>query len=273
MTNTKKILFSDLDGTLLSDDKTISPENLQAIKAMTDAGHSFVIATGRPLMSALEIAKAYHFMGADFYIASFNGGLIYDCNQQKEIYHEGIERKYVRFLFDEAKKRNLHVHTYSPTHVLAERPSEMLTHYLSHIHMPSMIVGNVCDVLTEDPLKVIIADLHDHEKLVRFQEDLRSQMDPVSNNMFSSAILLEYGSLKASKGQAIRILCKLLGIDISNSIACGDEENDISMLDAAGIGAVMKNGVTNAKSHGDYITRNDNNHHGIAEIIENFILK
>ena len=66
----KKIIFSDLDGTLLTDDKQISPGNREAIRAMTEAGHSFVIATGRPFESALKISSELGLNGEGCYIVS-----------------------------------------------------------------------------------------------------------------------------------------------------------------------------------------------------------
>ena len=56
------------------------------------------------------------------------------------------------------------------------------------------------------------------------------------------------------------------------TVAVGDEENDISMIRAAHVGVAMKNGTTEAKAAADYITECDNNHDGIAEVIEKFIM-
>ena len=74
-----RILFTDLDGTLLDSYKNISDQNLQAIDKMIKAGHKFVISTGRPIQSAILIAKRYGWDGDGYYISSYNGGLIYDC--------------------------------------------------------------------------------------------------------------------------------------------------------------------------------------------------
>ena len=65
----------------------------------------------------------------------------------------------------------------------------------------------------------------------------------------------------------------MLSIDIQNAYAAGDERNDISMIEAAGVGVAMKNAVEEAKAAADYITENDNNHDGIAEVIDKLILE
>ena len=75
-----------------------------------------------------------------------------------------------------------------------------------------------------------------------------------------------------NKGWAVEELCRRLGIPITDAVAAGDEANDISMLRAAGVGAAMCNGIPAAKEAADYVTQRDNNHDGIAEVIERFLL-
>ena len=57
-----KILFTDLDGTLLTEDKRISETDMRSIRAMIDAGHKFVMTTGRPLTSVKQLAEQYGFL-------------------------------------------------------------------------------------------------------------------------------------------------------------------------------------------------------------------
>ena len=72
----------------------------------------------------------------------------------------------------------------------------------------------------------------------------------------------------SSKGNAIRRLCKYLDIDIKDSAAIGDADNDISMIEAAGHGICMINGSDRAKKAADHITAKDNNHDGFLEIFQ-----
>lgn len=75
-----------------------------------------------------------------------------------------------------------------------------------------------------------------------------------------------------SKGHAVKKLCELLQIPLANTVAAGDQENDISMIEAAAVGAAMKNATDAVKASADYITENDCNHSGVAEILRKFIL-
>lgn len=268
----KKILFSDLDGTLLNSQKEISQTNLDAIRKMTEEGHKFVIATGRPIQSAIRIAQEYGFITPGFYIASYNGGLIYDCYEKKTIQKYTVPLPYIRYLFDEAAKEGLHCHTYSRTHVVSEHQTDALDHYTKHIGMPGLVVDDVLSALDEEPVKLIVISLDGRGQLAAFRDRLAPWADERLFSTFSSDILLEYANLSSTKGCAVQFLCEYFHIPIENAIAAGDEENDITMIDAAGIGVVMQNGTASTKQHADYITERDNDHDGIAEIVEKFVL-
>lgn len=84
---------------------------------------------------------------------------------------------------------------------------------------------------------------------------------------------LEHVAPGIDKGSAVRFLCEYTGIPLCNTIAAGDAENDISMIRAAHIGCAMRNAEEEVKQAADYITENDNNHDGVAEIIHKFVLK
>ena len=75
------------------------------------------------------------------------------------------------------------------------------------------------------------------------------------------------------RGFAVRWFCDYLGIPIENSVAAGDAQNDVEMLKAAHVGAVMCNAFPGIAEYGNYVTEHDNNHDGVAEIIHKFILK
>jgi hydroxymethylpyrimidine pyrophosphatase-like HAD family hydrolase len=76
-----------------------------------------------------------------------------------------------------------------------------------------------------------------------------------------------------NKGNSIRWMCDYLNIPLENTIAVGDAENDITMIQTAGIGAVMKNASDDMKQYGNYITKKDNNEGGVAEVIKKFMLE
>lgn len=267
-----KILFTDLDGTLLDNQKKISSHTLGMIHSMLDDGHKFILSSGRPLNSVLMVAKEFGFDGPGSYVSSFNGGLIYDCGAGKILLRSAIPMDYAVCLFAEAKKANLHIHTYSATHIVSRKETPELKEYQAHIKMPYIISDDLAATLTEEPMKIIVMDLNGRKRLEQFRAEHADWAKDKVSSTFSSPRLLEYGSLNSTKGNAVRFFCDYFQIPISDAIAVGDEENDTTMIEVAGIGVAMKNATQITKNTADYVTENDNNHDGIAEVIEKFVL-
>lgn len=267
------ILFTDLDGTLLTDTKELTPGNRKAIEEALFAGHQIVISTGRPLCGAKNQAEKLGLNGKGCYIICFNGGEIYDCWQKKSIYRQTLPLWQVRFVFDEAKKRGLAVQTYDSSSIYCEEDRIEFKNYSQIFQVPLKVVPDVLSHLTEEPCKVLVINESSRKMLEQFRNELlpwaRGRMDL----FFSCDKFLELVPLGVSKGHGMELLCRHLGVSIKDTVAVGDAENDGPMIQAAGTGAVMINGDVATKALGDYITTRDNNHDGVAEVIEKFLLK
>ena len=274
MTTDTKILFTDLDGTLLNDDKEVSREDLDAINELIEKGHRFVIATGRPIYSAKIVAKEIGLFRDGIYIAASNGGVIYDCGADKIVSADTLDLETVRLLFSAALAENLSIHTYTDTHVVSVRTTDEIRMYTTRIKMPHKLLERIPEDLPGEPPKLIVMSAKQGSRaiLADFERRHEDMVRGRAKSVFSNDFLLEYLPPNVSKGNGLRKLCELLGIPIANSVAAGDEANDIPMLQAAGIGAVMQNGTDEAKSHADYVTNRTNNESGVSEIIRKFIL-
>lgn len=93
-----------------------------------------------------------------------------------------------------------------------------------------------------------------------------------SSLAFSCDEYLEYCPLNTTKGKGIRFLCDILDIPLENTIAVGDERNDISLLEQAKLGIAVKNANDELKKNADIILEYTNNEDAIAEIIQKYIL-
>jgi len=267
-----KLLCVDLDGTLLDDDKNISRENLDSIEEMLKRGHKFAIVTGRPLASALIVARENNLIREGSYIATFNGGQIYDCSTGKVISEVRMPKEYAQYVFDKAYKAGLHVHTYDDEHVICKRKSPELDFYLGNTKLEGIITEDPLSYIDEAPIKLIVMSMEGRKVLEPFRDSLLEWSEGKLSSIFSNPHLLEYSSPEIGKGEAIRSLGVLLNVDIQDIIACGDEENDLTMIEAAGVGVAMINGTEAVKKTADYITKNNNNENGIKEVIDRFIL-
>ena len=267
-----KILFTDLDDTLLNSDKEVSTTDLESIDRMVKAGHKFVVATGRPFYSADKLCKKLGFIRPGFYLVCSNGGVLYDYDKQDFIKKTTVTSENISYVFDLARKAGLHIHTYTNDYVVSERETEELIFYCDRIKMPYKILDHIPEDLPYLPPKMVIMSSNGRSALIPFEKSLHPWIDGKMSTVFSSEYLLEVLPIEATKGNGVRTLCSHFNIPIENSICCGDEENDISMIVAAGIGVAMKNGTDSVKAHADYITCNTNNENAITEVIEKFIL-
>ena len=163
-------------------------------------------------------------------------------------------------------------HTYDDINVVSERDTPELRKYCKAIMVPPVVVDDAVSYLKNDPIKVIVICHESRERLNAFREYMTAWCEDRVEMVFSSPILLEFANPKATKGLSVRFMCDHFNIPIEDSVAAGDEENDISMIEAAGTGVAMCNGTDITKDAADYITENDNDHSGIAEIIYKYIL-
>jgi len=271
MKSDSKILFTDLDGTLLDDKKDITAENREAIFNALHKGHSIVITTGRPLAAALPMIRDLQLDQDGCYAITYNGGLLYNCYKKIPVYKETIPLSYVRYIFKQAEAFHLHCQTYSDTHVLSNIYNQELEYYVKEIHIPYCIKPGFLDTLTEEPVKVMTIDLTSTDNLCRYRTFMADWAKDKISIFFSGKGYLEHVMKDVSKGRAMKILCRHLNIPLENAIAVGDAENDISMLQTAAIGIAMVNADSKVKKHADFVTKSDNNHSGVAEIIKKFL--
>ena len=274
MNQSKKMIFLDLDGTLMDDQKNVPEYNMSAIKDALAVGHKVIICTGRPLCSAKKLFPVLGMEKEGCYAITYNGGLIYDIYNQETLFKQTLPLEYVRYIFEKASEYGIYMQTYSDDQVLCQEDTKEGSAYSTRLKIERAIVPDVFEVLgNEEPCKTLaIADGYDHKKLEAFREAFDDWADGKVNIFFSCYEFLEFVPVGISKGAGIRFLADYLNIPMENTIAVGDAENDIPMIETAGLGVVMKNATDDIKKYGDYITELDNNQGGVGEVIRRFML-
>lgn len=266
-----KILFSDLDGTLLDDNKQISEANKKAIQKTLADGNYFVICTGRPVSSGRIVAKALGLNTPGCYMICFNGSLVYDCSSDRVLTKHSVMIHDVARLFEAAKKARIHIQTYNETDIITLSHTKELDYYITHTGMTYKVVGNILNALTAEPQKVLLIDLDANGKLERFQRNNRYWTEQNMNSFFSVPQYLEYCPKGIDKAFGVEYLAHFLNIPIENTIAVGDERNDLAMIQKAHIGIAMANAHEEVLKAADYVTERDNNHDALAEVVERFL--
>ena len=269
-----RVLFTDLDGTLLNDAKEVTPGNQAAIDEALAKGHKIVVCTGRPLASARVCAAKAGLVRDGCYVICFNGGQIYDPYHEKTVYGKTFPKEIAVDIINEALKRDLHIQGYNDTEILSVRETEELRQYAAVNRLPYKIVASAEEVVPKDPYKLIaLTTSEEREKNLKFQREVIAPLAGKVQSFFSNDRYQEIVPEGISKGFAVRWFCDYVGVPIENSVAAGDAQNDIEMLKAAHVGAVRCNAYPGIAEYGNYVTEHDNNHDGVAEIIHKFILK
>lgn len=269
----KRMLFLDLDGTLLNDAKEITPGNRAALELALERGHDVIITTGRPLKSAMDQA---HSLGMDrpgCYLIAYNGAVIYDWATEKQVFHRSLDYASVCRVFDQANAMGLHIQTYDTWKVLVETrcDDQAVRCYCKTIGMEYGVIPDVRKDLKEEPVKCLIIDYDRQEGLLQIHDWICGNMAGQVDCFFSCDQYLEVVPTGMSKGEAVKMLCQTFGVEIADAVAVGDAANDLSMIEAAGIGVAMANGSDQVKAAASYVTVRDNNHDGIAEVVERFL--
>lgn len=269
----KKVLFLDMDGTTLDDDKQLSEANLDALCRAVKAGHEVVITTGRTHSSAGYLREHY---GLDRigcrYMIVYNGAAILDCETGKLLYSKTIPVEYAARMIDAAREEGVYLHSYTEKKVLTERDDENLAVYLKRTSMEAEIVPDLKKAVDRPPYKLLAVEVRDPDRLLAFKQNQSSWIKGKVDMYFSCREYLEVVPEGVSKGAALQMFCKMREIPIEHTIAAGDEGNDLSMLRAAGIGCAVANAQEEVKKTADYVTERDNNHSAVAKIVERFLL-
>ena len=267
-----KIITCDLDETLLCMDRTISKRNIDAIHAAMEKGVKFVCASGRGYMSfqnTLQEIGLYDL--ADQYSISFNGIEITENRGNRVLFLEGISWELANALYVKGVEFGVCMHIYTQDTVYIYKLNEDERKFLEN-RMDYILVDD--PDLTFLKGQQIIKVLYEHNgydylnKIEKEVADLTGECE-VS---YSSGRYLEFNKAGISKGAGLERLARILGVDMKDTLAIGDNVNDITMIRAAGLGAAVGNVYEGIRAECDYVAEATNDEGGVGEIIEKFVL-
>ena len=263
----KSVLFFDLDGTLLNDEKTISPRTRAALEACVAKGHTFVISSGRAYSSIIKIVERLGLENCNPLISSFNGSQIYHLKNKEMLHSVKLSTDIIARIRDLAKEMGVHLQSYSDTKVLTESINKNVTFYCEY-------VKNECELLPDiaaeglETYKLLAVDLDNRQLLEVFRAKVEEMCAGKVQCFFSNDWFLEILPYGTTKGTALKFVCDYAGVDYKYSYAFADAENDLPMLEAAAYPTVLLNGIPAAKAAARFITFTDNNHEGLAPFLE-----
>lgn len=256
------LICTDLDGTLLRNDKTVSPENREAMDYFKREGGYFTFVTGRMpffVSYALDAVKPNAPFGC------VNGAGLYDAAKKEYVWTATMPDNVialVQHIDEHFSDVGIQVNTFHKTYFCKE--NETMVHFRKLTNLENLTC-HYKDV--QEPIAKILFGSESEEEIKNIEKMLKSH--PLSNQfdfIRSEKTLYEILPKGICKGTSITKLCDCLNIDIRKSIAIGDYNNDISMFRAAGIGIAVSNACEDALNAADFVTVS-NEEHAIAKVI------
>lgn len=262
----KKIFFTDLDGTLLNDQKEITPKTYDAVINWMNSGNYFALSSGRPLNSIKEVIALHKLQHKNLFAVGFNGALIYHPDTDTKITSKTLSVEEMHTVKSVADKHGIYCHAYDDSRILIPRDGEEIQFYTRVIHLPYEVIENFPEGIAPSN-KMLCIKLNAGNLLQDLADDITKALNGSVTCVQSCEHYLEVFSNSSGKGKAVVELCKHLNIDITDSFAAGDEQNDISMIEAAGTGIAMLNGRDTVKASANVITKTSNNEDGLLPFL------
>jgi len=265
------LIAIDMDGTLLNPAHAITPRVKDAITAARARGVRIVLATGRPFTGVEEYLDELGMNGEGDYCITFNGAVIQNAAGTASVAETTLG--YDDFVYCEKVSRDLGVHFHALYEQSMMTPNaDISSHTVRDAYISrTPLLYRAVDQM--DPawrfrkfMMVDHADVLDRA-IARLPQELLDRYTVVK----SAADFLEILHPEAGKGRALAILAAHLGVPHDRIMAIGDQENDLVMLQAAGVAVAMGNAIDRVKAVADYVTTS-NDEDGVAVAIERYIL-
>jgi Cof subfamily protein (haloacid dehalogenase superfamily) len=262
-----RLVVVDLDGTARSRQLGVTFGVRGAVAAAQARGVRVCVATGRMWRSAEPWVRT---LGADSPVILYNGGQVLDFSTGRSLYERRLPRLAARGALTLVRRvPEVQPLLYAGDRVYAEQQHPLTDAYAVDDGLSYEIVPSLDILLDGDPHKLLIIGAH--ERIEALQGTVRQAGLPV-HAVQSEPVYLEILPSGVSKGAALRAMVEALGIAIEETIAIGDNWNDLEMIEAAGLGVAMGHAPEGVRTKADYVcgTAEDE---GVREVIERFVLE
>lgn len=266
-----RLIASDLDDTLLNREAQLSAENIQAIREVQAKGITFTIATGRMFQSALPFAKELG-LPAEQPMICYNGALIKRLSGET-IYERFLDPELALKVARYGQERGWTVNLYYQDELYVAEINEQVQSYAENAQVDVFVVGDLAQFIVDGQKrleKILIVSEVD-EVPGRIGE-LESLVGGEVQIVRSRQKYIEITDVEAHKGAALMWLAKFLGFSPNEVMAIGDSNNDITMLQMAGLGVAVENALPAVKAAANYLT-SSHSEHGVAKAIFDHVLK
>ena len=259
-----KMVVTDIDGTIYLPETGITDNVKNCLRNLCDNGIKVAIATGRTYSSAKTVADK---IGIKCPLICYQGGLV-NSYEGEILDVKYLDGKIAREIISDFRKRNIHLNVYVEDKLYVENDDKYIKDYIGDKGIDYFKVDSF-DELDFSKLNKLLAIQY----VTNFIDSLISELREKYPEIYvvkSFDYFCEIANKEATKGNAVKFLCKKYGITTEEVMAIGDQNNDIEMIETAGVGVAMGNGTGEIKEKSDYITdsvRND----GFVKAVDKFV--
>ncbi|WHT78967.1 Cof-type HAD-IIB family hydrolase [Pseudomonas rhodesiae] len=262
-----RFILSDVDGTLLHPDHSLSQRTADAVRALRDAGVLFSLASGRPPKAMLHLIETF---GIDVPVAGFNGGtLIHPDGRVLMAHHLPAEAALIALALFSAESE-VEVWMFADGDWLRRgSPGPMEPRETAGLGYGPQVVQSFEPYL--DRVDKIVAASLNTQLLVELEARLHPKVEGLAQVSRSQPVYLDVTAMLANKGEALKTLAEHLGVALEHTAAIGDGGNDPAMFEVAGLAIAMGQAEETVKRRANVVT-GTNIDDGAAEAFERFIL-
>ena len=266
-----KLIVLDVDGTLLTEEQTISQRTRATLLKVQQMGLRVVLATGRPTHGVMPLARALELDKNGGFVLSYNGAQIIHMPTDERVFERRIDPEFMAYLERGARKRGFTIFTYREDRILTSDASN--PHVQREAELNKMRVEEVADFAAAvdfEPCKVMLVS-DDEAALLALEEHWRRRLAGTLDVLRSEDYFLEVVPESVDKANTLSVLLEKEGIDRADVLAIGNGVRDVPMLQLVGLGVAMGNAQDSVKACADVVTLT-NAEDGVAVALEKAIL-
>lgn len=258
-----KLVATDIDGTLVKWDTSVSDGVKDCIKKLQENGVKVVLVSGRMHCATKHLRDE---LGLNSPVVSYQGGLIKDSDG-KTLYQENLDSDYAKEIINWAHKNDVHLNLYIDDKLYVEKDDDCVKRYTDGKFVPY----TVCpfeSLKIENVNKILAIDYGNAERVTGWISELQAKF-PELYIVKSTPFFCEIGSPMAKKSLGVEFLAKHWNLSQDEILTIGDQNNDIELLKAGGVKVAMGNATPELKECANYITDSVEND-GFVKAIEKF---
>lgn len=266
-----KLLVLDVDGTLLTGKKEITPGTLATLLKVQQMGMQIVLASGRSTFGLMPIAEQLELANYNGYILSYNGGQIFKMQTRELIFERRIDPKMIPYLEKKANQNDFAILTYHQDILYTNKAS--VKHVREEAERNKMKIKEVerfAEAIDFSPCKCMLVS-DDVEALKGLEMHWKRRLSGSLEVFRSEPYFLEVVPPSINKADTVAFLMDKLEILPEEVMAIGDGICDVGMIQSAGLGIAMGNAQDVVKRCTDYTTAT-NEEDGVAKAVEEHII-